>query len=59
MNRGRTTGLQTAHAGIVAMLERWREQLSAREFAVLTDLVARWLEVERARSERARKRWAA
>lgn len=59
MSANRVTGLQTAHAGIVAMLERWREQLPPRDYAVLTELVARWLELERQRNEQARRRWAA
>ena len=54
-----TTGLQTAHLGLVALLERWREQLAPREYTVLLDLVARWLEVERVRDERAQRRCAA
>ena len=56
---GRTSGLQAASGGIVAMLERWREQLSSREYAVLVDLVHRCLELERERTERAQRRWVA
>jgi hypothetical protein len=54
-----TTGLQTAHLGLVTLLERWRDQLSPREYTVLLDLVARWLELERERNERAHRRSAA
>jgi hypothetical protein len=54
-----TTGLQTAHLGLVSLLERWREQLSPREYAVLVDLVGRYLDVERERNARAMRRWAA
>jgi hypothetical protein len=53
------TSLQTAHLGLVVLLERWRETLSPREYTVLVDLVWRWLEVERDRNERAHRRWAA
>ena len=56
---GRTTGLQVAHAGLLALLQRWHEQLSADEYAVLVDLVTRYIALERQRSERARRRWAA
>jgi hypothetical protein len=31
----------------VRLLEAWREQFSPREYAVLVDLLARWLEAER------------
>jgi hypothetical protein len=51
-----TTGLQTAHLGLVALLERWRDQLSPREFVVLCDLLTHWL--ERERNKRALRRWA-
>lgn len=54
----RTTGLQTSHLGLAALVERWREQLSPREYTVLLELLARWIEVERVRNERARRRWA-
>jgi hypothetical protein len=54
-----TTGLQVSHLGLVALLERWRDQLSPREYTVLLDLVQRWLELERERNERAVRRWAA
>jgi hypothetical protein len=54
-----TTGLQVAHAGLSALLQRWRQQLSPAEYAVLLDLIWRWLEVERARTERSNRRWAA
>jgi hypothetical protein len=54
-----TTGLQSAHVGLIAALERWREQLSPREYAVLLDLFIRWAEAERERNERAQRRWAA
>lgn len=59
MTANRTTGLQAAHIGIIAMLERWRETFSPREYAVLVDLIDRWLEVEQKRDEQARRRWAA
>jgi hypothetical protein len=55
----RTTGLQVAHAGLAALLERWRQQLSPQEYATLIDLLGRWLEVERKRVERSHRRWAA
>jgi hypothetical protein len=55
----RTTGLQVAHVGLVALLERWREQLSPREYATVIELLSRYLEVERERNERALRRWAA
>ena len=57
MESSRVTGLQAAQVGLAALLEGWRSQFSAREFAVLIDLLARRLEAER--DERARKRWAA
>jgi hypothetical protein len=57
--RNTTTGLQVAHAGLAALFERWRDQLSPREYATLLDLLTRYLEVERTRNERALKRWAA
>jgi hypothetical protein len=55
----RTTGLQVAHGGLVALLRQWQGQLSPREYAVLVDLVARYLAVERERNARAQRRWAA
>jgi hypothetical protein len=54
-----TTGLQSSHAGLIALLRHWREQLSPREYAVLVDLVGRYLDVERERNARAMRRWAA
>jgi hypothetical protein len=57
--RNQTTGLQVAHAGLAALLERWREQLSPREYALLLELLSRWLAVKRKRNERARRRWVA
>jgi len=51
------TGVQAATLAIARLLEAWREQFSAREYAVLLDVLARRL--ERERDERARKRWAA
>lgn len=54
-----TTGLQTAHLGLVSLLERWREQMSPRDWVVLVDLITRWLELERERTEQARRRWVA
>ena len=53
-----TTGLQTAHLGLVAFLERWREQMSPQEWVVLVDLLGRWLEVERKRKRAFAPRWA-
>src|SRR5215208_6704340 len=50
------TGVQAATLAIARLLEAWREQFSAREYAVLLDLLARRL--ERERDERARKRFA-
>jgi hypothetical protein len=44
------SGLQTAQLGVVRLLEAWREQFSPREYAVLVDLLARWLEAERLRA---------
>jgi hypothetical protein len=41
------SGLQTARLGLVRLLEAWRGQFSPREFAVLLDLLARWIETER------------
>jgi hypothetical protein len=55
----RTTGLQVAHAGLLAALERWRDQLTPREYAVLIELFLRYLEAERKRTELAHRRWAA
>ena len=57
--KNQTTGLQVAHAGLAALLERWREVLSPREYVVLLELLERWLAVERQRNERARRRWVA
>jgi hypothetical protein len=54
-----TTGLQVSHAGLVALLRTWQQQLGPREYATLLDLLARYLEVERQRNERAMRRWAA
>jgi hypothetical protein len=54
-----TTGLQVSHVGLVALIRQWQQQLSPREYAVLLDLLAKYLEVERARNERALKRWTA
>jgi hypothetical protein len=54
-----TTALQASHLGLVALLERWRETLSPREYAVLIDLVSRYLDLERERNARAIRRWAA
>jgi hypothetical protein len=53
----RVTGLQASHLGVIAALEAWRNQFSPREWAVLVDLLARWLEAERHRLEGTR--WAA
>jgi hypothetical protein len=38
------TGLQTAQLGLIRLLEAWRGQFSPREFSVLLDLLARWIE---------------
>ena len=35
--RNQTTGLQVAHSGLAALLERWREQLSPRECTLLLE----------------------
>jgi hypothetical protein len=51
------TGLQAATLAVARLLEGWREQFSAREFAVLLDVLGRRLELER--DEPARKRRAA
>ena len=51
--------MQVAHAGLTALLERWREQFSPREYAVLLGLISRYLDSERDRTERALKRCAA
>jgi len=50
------TAAQVIPVGIVAELEAWRDQLGPREWAVVLDVVGRWL--ERERSERALRRWA-
>jgi hypothetical protein len=42
------SGLQTAQLGVVRLLEAWRGQFGPREYAVLLDLLARWIESERA-----------
>jgi hypothetical protein len=42
----RVSGLQAAQVGVVSMIEAWRQQFGPREFAVLVDLLARWLERE-------------
>jgi hypothetical protein len=55
----RPTGLQATQVGVVAMLERWREVLPPRDFAVLLDLLFRWLELECEHNEHAQRRWAA
>jgi hypothetical protein len=44
------SGLQAAQVGLVRLLETWRQQFSPREFAVLLDLLVRWLEREAPRS---------
>jgi hypothetical protein len=43
------SGLQTAQLGLVRLLEAWRWQFSPREYAVLLDLLARWIEAEQLR----------
>ena len=57
--RNQTTGLQVAHSGLAALLERWRDQLSPREYTLLLELLERWLAVERKRNESSRRRWVA
>jgi hypothetical protein len=54
-----TTGLQISHAGLIALLRHWQEQLDPREYVTLLDLLSRYLEVERKRNARAMRRWAA
>jgi hypothetical protein len=44
------SGLQAAQLGLVQLLEGWREQFSAPEFAVLLDLLVRRRERARAAS---------
>ena len=41
------TGLQAAQVGVVRLLEGWRAQFGPREWAVLLELLTRWLEAER------------
>jgi hypothetical protein len=53
----RTTGLQASQLGIVRQLEGLREIMGPREWAVLVDLLARWLAAELDRLEGSR--WAA
>lgn len=59
MVSARVSGLQAAQLGVVAQLEAWRAQFSAREYAVLLDLIARIVAAELERNEAAQQRWAA
>jgi hypothetical protein len=49
----RVTGLQAALAAFAALLDCWRAQFSPHEYSVLLDLLARRLEHELERQERA------
>jgi hypothetical protein len=44
------TGLQAAQVGLVSQLQAWRSHFAPREYAVLIDLLARWLERESRRT---------
>jgi hypothetical protein len=54
-----TTGVQVATLAIVAQLEALRETMGAREYAVVIDLVGRWIDEERRRIRFSLRRWAA
>ena len=49
-------GLQAAQLGIASQLRAWREQLAPREYAVLVDILALFLERERRRIDRVSRR---
>lgn len=55
----RVSGFQAYLQLLVRQLETGREQLSPHDYAVLIDVVGRWVDTERKRLERALKRWAA
>lgn len=55
----RVTGLQAAQVAFAAELDAWAAQFSAREYAVLLELLAATLERERRRVESQIARWAA
>jgi len=48
---GRTSGLQVAISGIVAELERWRDQMPPREYVELIAILLLWLQAEQRRLE--------
>jgi hypothetical protein len=54
-----TTGVQVATLAIVAQLEALRDQMGAREYVVLVDLVGRWVDEERRRIRFSLRRWVA
>ncbi len=56
-DRNRLTGVQVEPAAVIASLERFREQASPREYVVVIDILWRWIDAERQRLERHRRRW--
>lgn len=55
----RVTGTQAAQVAIAQLVHGWRAQLSPREYAVLVDLLFRFIEEEHRRLETIghAKRW--